>query len=318
MPKSGFAPNLSEQLASLLASHDVDVLHVRGLSLLIDSIRAADLIGDLPVAMSFHGFEEHPPQFSRLRRDLYRAAIERCDHRWAVSREAARACCECFSIAPDRFDTVSNGVDTDYFKPSGNRSAAKADRGLAPDRPVVLCVGNIKPVKGQEVLVEAAQILSRKKHAFTLVLAGRDDSHGRLQQLAAGVHGSAEIIFTGHTDDVRPWLHAADVFVQPSRWEGLSNSLLEAMSCGLPVVATSVGGTMDVIEKEKSGLLVPPNDAKALAASLERTLTDASLCRELGHAARQRVCHEFKLTNTLAALAAQYEMLAKQKRKQAK
>jgi len=302
--------DLSSLLVDVLATHRVDVLHVRGFSLLLDALKAVELAGDTRLAMSFHGFDAYPPRLGRLRRRVYSEAIQRCDACWAVSPAAANMVCDLLHLSRSRFDIVSNGVDVDRFVPCDDPVRAKHSLGLPTDRPVILCVGNLKPIKGHDTLLSSVERLTALGRSFSLVCVGRDYCDGKLQRRAAAISGQARVTFVGPQDDVLPWLSAADVYVQPSMWEGMSNSLLEAMACGLPVVATSAGGTTDVLEHGVTGLLAPPSDEASLAEALDMLITDRQLRARLGRAAREHARRNYSLSASHARLAAQYERLA--------
>lgn len=302
--------DLSSLLADVLATHRVDVLHVRGFSMLLDALKAVELVGNVRLAMSFHGFETYPPRMGRLRRRVYSGALQRCDACWAVSRAAADMICDLLDLNRSRFDVVTNGVDLDRFVPCDDPQRAKLSLGLLTDRPVILCVGNLKPIKGHDMLLASVERLAALGRAFSLVCVGRDFCDGALHRRAAAISGQVQISFVGPRDNVFPWLSAADIYVQPSTWEGMSNSLLEAMACGLPIVATSAGGTTDVLEHGVTGLLAPPADADSLADALDLLIADPKLRARLGRTARERACTDFSLSASHARLAAQYERLA--------
>lgn len=302
--------DLSSLLADILATHRLDVLHVRGFSMLLDALKAVELVGDVRLAMSFHGFESYPPRMGRLRRRVYSEALQRCDACWAVSRAAADMVCDLLDLNRSRFDVVTNGVDLDRFVPSDDPQGAKLSLGLPSDRPVILCVGNLKPIKGHETLLAAVERLAALGRAFSLVCVGRDYCDGRLHRRAAAISGKVCVSFVGPQDDVAPWLSAADIYVQPSTWEGMSNSLLEAMACGLPIVATAAGGTTDVLDHGVTGLLAPPADAASLAVALDMLIADPQLRMRLGRSARAHACTHYSLSASHARLAAQYERLA--------
>jgi glycosyltransferase involved in cell wall biosynthesis len=278
--------------------------------MLLDALKAVELVDDVRLAMSFHGFETYPPRLGRLRRRMYSAALKRCDTCWAVSRTAANEVCDILDMNRSRFDVVTNGVDVDRFTPCDDPQRAKHTLGLPTDRPVILCVGNLKPIKGHETLLAAVDRLAALGRSFSLVCVGRDYCDGMLHRQAAAISGQVQVRFVGPQDDVVPWLSAADVYVQTSTWEGMSNSLLEAMACGLPIVATSAGGTTDALDHGVTGLLVPASDAASLADALDLLIADPQLGIRLGAAAREHACTHFSLSASHARLAAQYERLA--------
>lgn len=291
------------RLASILRDHSVDVLHVRGMTMLMDALVAARIRGDTAVAFSFHGIERAGAGFGPMRRRMYRAAVARCDDRWAVSPAAAKAIASELRMAPDQFGVLPNGVDTGLYVPAGCPAEIRRRLNLPKDRTVVLTVGNLKPIKGHDVLLEAIRQLRGDTDQLTVVLVGGDYLDGALQRWAAEHLPDADIRFVGRQGDTLPWYQAADLFVLPSRWEGMSNALLEAMSCGLPVISTSIGGNQDVIDHGRTGLLVAPGSPVELGLAIRRLMKD-EVCRDaLARAARRHVQNEY----AASIAAARYE-----------
>ncbi|MBU0492657.1 MAG: glycosyltransferase family 4 protein [Chloroflexi bacterium] len=205
---------------------------------------------------------------------------------------------------------LPNGVDVQAFAPVDD--PARRDWRSA-EGPVALFVGRLDPVKQLDVLLRAwARVLGDADapgQSPVLVLVGDGPEREALVRLAGelGIVGSVRLI--GAVEQVAGWYHGADLFVLPSQVEGLSNALLEAMSCGLPVVATAVGGTPEVVEDGVNGLLVPPGDVAALSVALGRLMGDPALARQLGHAARQTVVAGYSVEAMVERYLALYESL---------
>jgi glycosyltransferase involved in cell wall biosynthesis len=195
-------------------------------------------------------------------------------------------------IPPQRIRPIVNGVDTRRFAPADDAGRRRARRALAlPPVATFVYAGRLAPEKGVDVLVDAWADARRGGAPGTLVLVGEGPERGALERRARdrGVLGAVR--FAGAADDVAPWLRAADAFVLPSRQEGTSVALLEAMACGLPVVATAAGGTGDAAGP--AALLVAPGDAPALAAALRAIVAEPDRAAALGRAARARAVERF-------------------------
>jgi glycosyltransferase involved in cell wall biosynthesis len=191
-----------------------------------------------------------------------------------------------------------NGVDTDRFTVSGpdDRAAARAALGLA-DVPTAVCVGRLCPQKGQDLAIVAWSRVRAAVPDATLVLVGDGPDEAALAAAAGpGVR------LAGAQRDVVPWLAAADLAVAPSRWEGQSLALLEAMASGLPVVASDVAGVRESLAPD-GGSVVPAGDADAFAAAVADHLGDLDRCRLAGAANRTRACAD----HGVAAAAARVE-----------
>lgn len=308
-------PRFADVLTEQLIVHRVDILHLRGFSMLLDGLVAAERAGDIAVVVGFHGFETAEDDLPALRKPALGRAALRCDARWAVSKSAARGIERSLRLPMGCFIAKPNGVDVHRFAPASDRAAIRARLDLPRDARVILCVGNYKPVKGQDVLLDAAAMLpTGLKDNATFVFIGRDDLNGSLQRRAAVSQSGCAIRFITDCEDPLPWYQAADLFVLPSRWEGLSNALLEAMACELPVIATQLGGNVDAIEHERNGLFVPPDDAGALVVAIKRLLTDPAKADSMGRAARVRVTECFDQQTAVARYASGYEALARKLR----
>ena len=209
---------------------------------------------------------------------------------------------------PQRIIIIENGVDVARFKV--DPAPGLRDRlGLAADTLVVGGVGRLSPEKGFHHLVESIALVRRHGVSVDLVLAGDGPERSRLERDARtlGLEGHAH--FLGMQRDPRPVYAALDMFALPSLEEGAPNALLEAMACGRAVVAARVGGVPEIVEHERSGLLVEPGSPAALAAALERLAVDPVLRRQLGHAAARRVREQFDISQMVAKHAALYRDL---------
>jgi glycosyltransferase involved in cell wall biosynthesis len=212
-------------------------------------------------------------------------------------------------IPPSRVRSIPNGVDTRRFSPAepGERRRRRRELGLPPV-PAVIYAGRLSPEKGVDVLIDAWADARRRGVVGTLCLVGDGPERGALERRARdhGVLGAVR--FAGPADDVAPWLAAADAFVLPSRTEGLSVALLEAMSSGLAVVATDVGGTRDAAGG--AAVLVPPAEPRALAEALAAVLAEGGPARALGDSARRRVLSRFGIERVARQHLALYREVA--------
>ncbi len=173
--------------------------------------------------------------------------------------------------------------------------------------PVVGIVSRLDiPRKGHPVLFEAIQRLKEKYPTLICAVVGSGTGYRTLQEDVRRLGLEAHVVFLGAQDNVAPWLKAMDVFALPSRHEGFPMAIIEAMAAQKPIVATPVGGVADLIEHEKTGLLVPVGDAKALAEAIERLLDQKELAAGLAQAARDRFENQFAMSTLVKRTEALY------------
>lgn len=213
-----------------------------------------------------------------------------------------------------RWSVIHNGIDLGRFRPPGADAAVAARASLAPlagvppEVPLVVCVGRLSRQKGQDVLLRAWQAAATG--GARLVLVGEGPYGEELRRTAP-----PGVLFTGASTDVRPWIHAADLLVLPSRWEGMALAPLEAMACGTPVLLTDVDGARESLPPgHLPHCLVPPEDPAALAAALTALLGDPALRTELGRTGQSRTRAVFDVTRTAGAVLRLYEELVGQSR----
>lgn len=232
---------------------------------------------------------------------------ERADLVWRQRADQAKIC------------TIPPGVDTDLFEPL-NRIEARAALGLAPDDAVITFVGRVDPIKGIDTLIEASALLRDQtlRRLVVQFVGGDLDAGG--QPTGALVAVARDIEQRGLKEHFRllgsqpqnrlPLLYnASDVVCVPSRYESFGLVAVEAMACGIPVVASRAGGLIFSIDEGVSGLLVAPNDAEGFANAMASILNDRVLAERMGFAARQQA-HRFAWPAIAASMCRVYERLA--------
>jgi glycosyltransferase involved in cell wall biosynthesis len=213
-------------------------------------------------------------------------------------------------VAPAQIRVIWSAVDPARLQPSATRQALRARLDAAPDTPCVLVAANLVRRKGVDVLLAAFASLPPDACGL-LWIAGDGPERAALEAEAARLGVAEHVRFLGQRDDVPDLLEACDVFVLPSRLEGLGVAALEAMARSRPVVASAVGGLAETVIPEATGLLVPPDDSAALGAALARVLADRELARRLGAAGAARVAEHFLADRMVAAYESLYrEILA--------
>ena len=197
------------------------------------------------------------------------------------------------SHRPEKIKVIPNGIDLCRFTiDRSSRLATRGELGISEEAPVIGIVAEIKPVKGHIYLLKAVRKLIENRPALRLLIIGDSSNRSHRATVEAEVErlGLKEhVIFLGRSNDVPRLLGALDVSVLPSLSEGISNSILESMAAGVPVVATAVGGNPEIVINEETGLLVPARDPDALAGAIERLLLAPDLAARFSAAARDKV-----------------------------
>jgi sugar transferase (PEP-CTERM/EpsH1 system associated) len=295
------------RMARLFRSLRPDIVHSRNWSC-VDAIVGARLAGVPIVVHSEHGRDAMDPHGRNTRRRLGRRALGPLVTQFVtVSLDLGRWLVEDVGVPAHKVVSICNGVDTKRFAP-GAREAARGALGIGAEGFVVGTVARLDPVKDQVGLIRAFNQVVSDPRAL-LVIGGdgaaRPEIEGAISAL--GLEGRVRLL--GERNDVPQVLAAFDVFVLCSVGEGISNTILEAMATGLPVIATRVGGNPELVVDEVTGLLVEPRQPDRLAAAMRRYLEDPELMARHGRAARERATSQFSLDRMVGAYADLYVRL---------
>jgi glycosyltransferase involved in cell wall biosynthesis len=299
----GLAPGWVPRFALRLRRGGIDCLHSHEFAMNVYGGAAARLVG-IPSVATIHG--RNWATGSRRRGLAYRALRRLGMRVVAVSRDLAGFLAAGLPLPLEAISVVHNGIPLAAPLAAAAHAAARAatrrSLGIPVDAPLLLAVGNLYPVKDHATLLRAAATLP----GVSVAIAGRGEEEEKLRALAAELGLGARLHLLGLRDDVADLHRAADLFVQPSRSEGLPLAILEAMGAGLPVVATRVGGIHEAVIDGRTGRLVPPADPAALAAALRELLDAPERRAAFGRAGAARAEQEFCLRAMTDAYRALY------------
>lgn len=222
-------------------------------------------------------------------RTMYRAGSRLIDAFIAVSSDVAASIRSAYRPPSGRLAVIPNGVDTQRYGGEADRRAIRASMGVPLGGSLGIVVAKLMAQKGHAVYLDALPMVLEQVPGLHTAFVGDGELRHALERRAAQLGVADHVSFLGSRGDVPALLGAADLMVLPSLWEGLPMALLEGMASRLPVVATAVSGSREVIEPDRSGVLVEPGDAAALAAGMISVLRDPSKAASLGEAARLRI-----------------------------
>lgn len=290
------------------------IVHTRNIGAL-EGVLVARLAGVRACVHGEHGWDVYDPDGTNPRYRMLRRLMAPLVATFVVvSRDLGTWLTARVGIASDKVLHLCNGVDSRRFAPrrGGPRAVDEIERRFSADAVIVGSVTRFSAIKDPLNLVRAFVRARGTPEGSRLRLVMAGDGPLRQQALdelaAAGL--SADAWLPGSRDDVPDLLRSFDVFALGSLREGISNTILEAMSSGLPVVATAVGGNLEIVEDGVTGSLVPVGDAEALAAVLGRYAADDALRGAHGLAARDRVERQYSLEGMLARYGSLYAGLA--------
>lgn len=212
-------------------------------------------------------------------------------------------------VAPGRAAVVRTGVDLRRFHPRGEEYRVREELGLPERHRLVGTVGALVEQKGYDLLLEAAPLVLAQMPHTTFLIIGTGPLEDALISRAAELGLGRRMVFLGQRDDVPRLLDALDLFVMPSRWEGMPYALIEAMAVGVPVVGSAIPGVVDVIEPGRTGWLAEPESPEALASAIVSALREEGRSLAMAQTGRELVMREHSRERMLSTLQGLYERL---------
>jgi glycosyltransferase involved in cell wall biosynthesis len=215
-------------------------------------------------------------------------------------------------VEASKIEVIYNGIDLDEFTNRLiPREEAKRKLGLSPQTPLVGTLSNLRPVKAVDIFIKSAFVVSKKFPQTKFMIVGEGPQKRDLETLVERLGMKDRVIFAGGAAEVFPYLSAFDIGVLSSLSEGFSNSILEYMLAGLPVVASVVGGNPEIVNEGENGYLVPPGEPQPLAKKIMALLEDERLRSEFGENARLKVAENFSLTRMVAEFERRFMRLCR-------
>ena len=277
---------------------------------------ASRLAGIPAVVHTVHGFAFHE-QSSLLSQTAYstleRVAARFCDRIITVSEHHRERAIQLGIGKADQVVAIPNGTCLNGIEPTGPRASVRARLGLHPDEFVLLSTGRLAEQKGLEYLIRAMPLCRESIDPTKVLLAGEGPLRQHLERLAVEQRVGDLVQFLGMRDDIADLLHACDLVVLPSLWEGMSISLLEAMAAGKPIITTTIASNLEVTRNGEGALLVPPKAPVELAAAIQTVATNPTCRKRLANRAKEIQREHYTMERMVEAYMKQYQDLFRRK-----
>lgn len=299
--KKGIDFSVVKKICAIVKENNIDIIHTHNQGPnFYGSI--AGFMSRIPVIHTKHG-QNDPRNKKRIILDKISSFFT--DKIVCVSDDAKRICYEQIGIPKRKLDVILNGVDSRRYKP-----LQKKRKLFDSEKIIIGNVARLAVEKDQFTLLRAAKIVLETYRNIQFVLVGDGDQRSKLEALANSIGIQQWVTFLGMRNDIEEIVPEMDVFVLSSTTEGVSLTLLEAMSCGIPIIATNVGGNAEVVIDKANGFITPARDERAIAEKMIKLIDDPGLRLRMGKAGRERVLEHFSIRSAAQKYFDHYRKLA--------
>ncbi|MDX9785209.1 MAG: glycosyltransferase [Desulfobacterales bacterium] len=300
--KDGNSPGFIWKLSTLLRQIKPDIVHTRNWSGM-DGIFAAKLAGIDKIIHGEHGWDMLDPFGANVKRKLIRKVSSAFVHEYTCVSKQLKDWLQHDINVGKKITQIYNGIDTQTYRPAqfDEKIALKQKLGFSAENFVVGIVGRLDAIKNHSRLFKAFRRVVQKDPCARLVVVGDGAEMHWLKSEAF-----ENVVFLGYRSDTARLMRCFDLFVLPSLNEGISNTILEAMASGLPIVASNVGGNPELVANGETGFLVDPYDMSRLAEMIAQYRAAPSLAERHGNAGREKALSRFSIESMVNAYEATY------------
>ena len=264
--RAGNDPSVPIRLGRLFRRHAVDIVHLRGWATLVEGLIGVHLSHQARVVYGFHGKTFEDVTAPKKRRDLVeRVVFPHLNGIFTLTDRMKNDLCRRTSVPGEKVTVIHNGVDTQKFRPHRRLGLTRNFLGLSDADFVVGCVGRLDAVKDFETLLRGFSRLAAVSGQARLLIVGDGPLRQWIESRVRAIGLDGRVVMAGFQTDTAPFYRMMDLYVQTSLYEGFSNTILEAMAMGLPIVATRVGGNPDIITDNVNGKMIAPGDDESLS-----------------------------------------------------
>lgn len=289
--KNGNDPSLIWKLIQLFSIWKPDIVHTHSWGTLCEGVIAAKISGIPVIVHGEHGTVQMK-WHNRFIQKLFWNAVKKV---LSVSDMHKRRLISDIGFPQGKIEVIYNGVDTNKFRKVKKPVNYEIIPGFIPKGIVISTIGRLMPVKNQAMLIDAFANVFAKYPDTVLLIAGDGPLKNDLQHQVHALKISEAVHFMGIRSDIDDVLRMSDIFVLPSKSEGMSNTILEAMSTSLPVVATRVGGNIELVIEGETGILIPSDNRLVLEQSLLYLIDHPLTRKKMGEAARKRISSNYSI-----------------------
>ncbi len=302
----GFGLRLVWELYNIIKKEGIDIVHTRNYKPFVLTFLPAKMAG-AAVVHSEHG-KDYP--FDKKKMRLQKLLSYKTDAIIALSRDIKSCMAKHVGIRDTKVTVIINGVDTNVFRPRENTSIRER-LGYGKDDFLVGTVGRIVDIKNHPELIAAFVGVQRTHPQAKLLVVGDGPEFHSLAELIKSEHLEGSVRLLGARQDIPDIISAFDLYVSTSKNEGISNTILEAMSCGVPVIASNVGGNPEIVPDREVGNIYNLGDIEELVSSITHLMDNEDERRRYGKNARKRVERNYSLRTMIEAYSNIYELVAK-------
>ena len=301
--KEGLDLKIVARIVKIVKRKSINIIHSHNWGTLFYAVLAARISG----CVHIHG--EHGKEIffdlsenTWKRQMVKRASALLTNFFITVSEELKNELVDIWKVNEKKIKVIPNGINTVRFRPDPIlREQIRDELDINDNIILIGVVGWLRPIKNQRAVINIMPVLLNQNKNIKLVLVGDGNEKSYLIKLSHELGVSSNVVFLGHRNDIPSVMNAFDIYIQPSLFEGMSNTIMEAMAVGLPVIAMDVGGNNELVQNEKTGYLIPQGqfETKMLKARIEELVLNKNERKKMGEFARNMMVTHFPVKNMI-------------------